>query len=126
MVSIARSHCSGRTGAKPKPQLPIATEVTPCHPESSSGDPKNLRVVVSVQVDESRCDNQAGSVDLARTVAGVELPELGNPAILDSDVATIAGCAGPVDDHTVLNDRVEPGHSLVLCGSADCHLLLDC
>ena len=28
MVSIARSRCSGRTGAKPKPQLPIATEVT--------------------------------------------------------------------------------------------------
>ena len=33
MVSIARSRCSGFTGAKPKPQLPITTEVTPCQPD---------------------------------------------------------------------------------------------
>ena len=33
MVSIARSRSFGRTGAKPKPQLPSATEVTPCQPE---------------------------------------------------------------------------------------------
>ena len=33
MVSIARSRPSGGTGAKPKPQLPSTTEVTPCQPE---------------------------------------------------------------------------------------------
>ena len=33
MVSIDRSRKSGRTGAKPKPQLPSTTEVTPCQPE---------------------------------------------------------------------------------------------
>ena len=33
MVSIERSRSSGRTGAKPKPQLPSTTEVTPCQPE---------------------------------------------------------------------------------------------
>ena len=33
MVSIARSWSSGLQGAKPNPQLPIATEVTPCQPE---------------------------------------------------------------------------------------------
>ena len=31
---IARSRSSGRTGAKPKPQLPITTDVTPCQPDS--------------------------------------------------------------------------------------------
>jgi len=31
--SIMRSRMSGRTGAKPPPQLPITTVVTPCHPE---------------------------------------------------------------------------------------------
>ena len=31
--SIARSCWSGRVGAKPKPQLPMATEVTPCQLE---------------------------------------------------------------------------------------------
>ena len=33
IVSIERSRKSGRTGAKPKPQLPSTTEVTPCQPE---------------------------------------------------------------------------------------------
>ena len=33
MVSIARSRISGRIGAKPKPQLPITTEVTPFQPD---------------------------------------------------------------------------------------------
>ena len=32
-VSIARSRSSGATGAKPKPQLPITTDVTPCQPD---------------------------------------------------------------------------------------------
>jgi hypothetical protein len=33
IVSIARSRSAGRTGAKPKPQLPSTTVVTPCQPE---------------------------------------------------------------------------------------------
>ena len=34
MDSIMRSRSSGRTGAKPKPQLPMTTEVMPCQPDS--------------------------------------------------------------------------------------------
>ena len=33
MVSMERSRKSGFTGAKPNPQLPSTTEVTPCQPE---------------------------------------------------------------------------------------------
>ena len=33
MVNMARSRSSSRTGAKPKPQLPSTTDVTPCQPE---------------------------------------------------------------------------------------------
>jgi hypothetical protein len=33
IVSIARSRISGFIGAKPKPQLPITTDVTPCQLE---------------------------------------------------------------------------------------------
>ena len=33
IVSMARSWSFGFTGAKPKPQFPMTTEVTPCHPE---------------------------------------------------------------------------------------------
>src|SRR5216683_8369020 len=36
ILRIARSRSSGLTGAKPKPQLPIATVVTPCHPDSEA------------------------------------------------------------------------------------------
>ncbi len=32
--SIDRSRSSGSTGANPKPQLPITTDVTPCQPDS--------------------------------------------------------------------------------------------
>ena len=33
IVSMERSRKAGFTGAKPKPQLPRTTEVTPCQPE---------------------------------------------------------------------------------------------
>ncbi len=33
LESIARSRALGLTGAKPKPQLPSTTDVTPCQPE---------------------------------------------------------------------------------------------
>jgi hypothetical protein len=33
IVSIERSRKSGLQGAKPKPQLPSTSDVTPCHPE---------------------------------------------------------------------------------------------
>jgi hypothetical protein len=33
---ISHSCRSGRTGAKPTPQLPITTVVTPCHPDGVS------------------------------------------------------------------------------------------
>src|ERR1700683_1629227 len=48
-------------------------------------------------------------IELARTVAGVEPADRSYPAILDSNVAVITGCAGPVDDHTVLDDPVDLG-----------------
>jgi hypothetical protein len=34
MESIIRSLISGLTGAKPNPQLPMTTDVTPCQPDS--------------------------------------------------------------------------------------------
>ena len=33
IINIERSRNRGLTGANPKPQLPIATEVTPCQPD---------------------------------------------------------------------------------------------
>jgi len=42
-------------------------------------------------IDESGRDNQAGGVDLVRTFAGAQLADLGNSAVLDSDIAAIKG-----------------------------------
>ena len=60
MLCIARSRSSTRHGAKPKPQLTMATEVTPCQPDMVQyGSQKRLGVVVGVEVDEPLGDDQA-------------------------------------------------------------------
>ena len=54
----------GRTGAKPTPQLPVTTVVTPWQAEgSSSVVPGGLAVVVGVDVDEAGRDDEARGVD---------------------------------------------------------------
>ena len=40
--SIERSRSSGRTGAKPNPQLPITTDVTPCQPDIEQYGSQNI------------------------------------------------------------------------------------
>ena len=60
----------GRTGAKPTPQLPITTVVTPCqHDGVSSGSQVDLAVVVGVDVDEAGRDEQPARVDLLAAAA---------------------------------------------------------
>ena len=78
---IDRSRSSGRPGAKPKPQLPMTTDVTPCQPDNVQyGIPEELRVVVRVEVDEPGRDDQAVGVEDALGVGGVDLPEAGRCA----------------------------------------------
>jgi hypothetical protein len=36
MISMSQDRASGRTGAKPTPQLPITSDVTPCQAEGAS------------------------------------------------------------------------------------------
>ena len=53
--SISRSWSAGCTGAKPTPQLPMTTVVTPCHDDGEHAlVPRRLAVVVGVDVDEAR------------------------------------------------------------------------
>ncbi len=40
-VRIACSRSAARTGAKPKPQFPIATDVTPCQPDNEQYGSQN-------------------------------------------------------------------------------------
>jgi hypothetical protein len=61
---------------------------------------------MGMQVDESRGDNQARSVELARTIAGAELADLGNSAVLDSNIAAITGVRHRT---TIASLRIYPG-----------------
>ena len=58
----------GRTGAKPTPQLPMTTVVTPCqHDGREERVPGHLAVVVRVHVDEAGRDEQPVGVDRPRS-----------------------------------------------------------
>ena len=100
IVSIARSRSSGCTGAKPKPQLPITTEVMPCQPDSVQiRIPEELRVVMRVQVDKARRDDQAVGIDHLRRFVRRDPADLGDLAVLDSDVVAETRGQRAVDDH---------------------------
>ena len=54
--SISQSCRSGAAGAKPTPQFPITTVVTPCQDDGVRyGSHDACRVVVGVDVDPARC-----------------------------------------------------------------------
>ena len=95
IVSIERSRKSGRTGAKPNPQLPSTTDVTPCQPEIVQyGIPADLGVVVRVQIDEAGRDDQPVGVD--DPFRGTRRPtaDLGDPAVLDPHVGSRIAARG--------------------------------
>ena len=88
IVSIERSRKSGLHGAKPKPQLPSTTEVTPCQLEMVQyGIPADLGVVVGVQIDEARGHDEPVGVDHPVRRALGAATDLGDPAVLDPEVA---------------------------------------
>jgi len=66
MSSTNVSRSSARTGAKPTPQFPLTTVVTPWPDERLQPlVPRGLTVVVGMDVDEARCDEGTIGVDLA-------------------------------------------------------------
>src|SRR6266851_985923 len=76
--------------------------------------PVELRIIVRVQVDRTRSDDQAGSVKHFGRIGTLEPANFGNLAVLDPNVGTVARQLGAVDNHAVLNDRVELSHYLLL------------
>ena len=84
---------------------------------SGNGEPRipeQLRVVVSVEVDEARGHDKATRVDHLFGVVGRNAPDFGDASVFDPDVAANARGAGPIDDHSVFNDNVEFWHQLDL------------
>ena len=114
MSSISQSSRPGRTGAKPTPQLPATTVVTPWPLDGSSRlSQLHLTVVVGVDVDESRRDDAAGGVDGFPRLAlqpgvGRRPPHhLDDPAILDPDVGEVTRHTGAVDHRATDKLQVE-------------------
>ena len=70
MSSTSSFSVPGRTGAKPTPQLPITTVVTPCqHDGRDLLVPAHLAVEVGVDVDEAGREQGAVGVDRAAGLA---------------------------------------------------------
>jgi hypothetical protein len=106
-ISVSRS--CGRQGAKPTPQLPISTVVTPWPDDGLELIvPGRLAVIVGVDVDEARRHDEAPGVDLLAARAR-HATDGGYAAFLDRDVALAWLAAGAVDDGAVADDEVESG-----------------
>ena len=108
---IAYSRSSGWTGANPKPQLPIATDViaVPAR-QRAVRVPEDLGVVVGVQVDEAGRHVHAAGVDDAVRVGCVDPTDGGDPAVADRHVGADAWRTGTVEDEAVLDHDVVAGH----------------
>ena len=105
---MSRSWSLGRTGAKPTPQLPITTVVTPCPDDGSSRVvPRGLAVVVGVDVDEARRDERAVGVDLAVAPRRRPSPTSTMRPSLIGDVGRARRRARAVDDRAAADHEVE-------------------
>ena len=98
--SISQSRSLGCTGAKPTPQLPITTVVTPFQQEGVRNGSTHLRVEVGVHVDPARRHQLAGGVDLAPGGPDVR-PDGCDRAAVDPDISLILRPAATVDDAAV-------------------------
>ena len=93
------------TGAKPTPQLPITTVVTPCQLDGLQARiPGRLAVIVGVDVDEARRDQQALGVDLLAPSAAT-VPTAAICAV-DRDIGGHGRPAPPVGDLAAPDDQI--------------------
>ena len=72
--------------------------------------PKDLRVIVRVEVDDAGGNYEALRIDDLMSGA-VDLSDLDHLAVGDRDVGTARRRAGSVDDITIADNHVEGGHS---------------
>ena len=99
---------AGSTGAKPTPQLPVTTVVTPLSADGSERVvPEDLTVVVRVDVDPAGRHQGAVGVDPGRGGIGDPAADLHDPAVTNGDVADPRRCARAVDDRSPGDHVVE-------------------
>src|SRR5262249_3324867 len=88
------------------------------------GIPVDLCIVMRVQIDKPRRDDESVSVKsflgITRTEFAVPF-ELGNLAVLDADVAGVTRRAGAINDGSALNDHIEFSHDTILLCQLSVH-----
>ncbi len=65
---------------------------------------------MGVQVDEAGRHDQAAGIDGFVGLGRSDMADLGDPAVLDADVAPEAWQAAAVDDHAAANYAIVSGH----------------
>lgn len=63
-----------------------------------------------VQVDKTWRDDEAAGIDGLVCLVLADVADLGDPPILNSDVAAEARQTAAVDDHATADHAIEPGH----------------
>ena len=69
-----------------------------------------LRVVVRVDVDEPRRDQEAVGIDFTIT-ALAECSDLDHPSVMDRDIGGVPRRAGAVDDRPAADDEIDAAHA---------------
>ena len=74
------------------------------------GVPVNLGVIVGVQIDRARGDNQPAGVNDPGCIAGLQPADLGHPAVLDPQVGAVAWHLGAVDNRPIFDHHIKFCH----------------
>ena len=77
--------------------------------------PVELGVVVGVQVDGTRRDNQPAGVQHPTAVAGLEPPDLSDLAVLDTNIGAVARNPASVNNRAAFYQCVKLCHDSLLC-----------
>ena len=105
----------GRTGAKPTPQLPITTVVTPCHDDGVTCLSQQTWPSKWVWMSTKPGVTSAPSASTVRRAVPVDVADGGDHAVADGDVGGPTGRPRPVDHEPVADVQIVHGAS---CGVA--------
>jgi hypothetical protein len=75
--------------------------------QGAVGIPEQLRVVVRVQVDETRSDDEAVGIQHLRARVGIDMADLRDDAGSNADIRPVAGNPRSIDDGSLLDDDIE-------------------
>src|SRR5437870_519170 len=73
--------------------------------------PVKLSIIVRMEINKSRSDDEAAGINDFFGIAAVETADLGNLAILNTNVCPITRHTSSIDDRAIFNNRIELRHN---------------